>query len=139
MQWVINQGRVQDGHVHFCVFQDRDEVEVNKIVFLYLKLLSMKSLKKACKTPNLDIFLSRLYLWNEQFACGETWELWLLWNAFKSVGSGDDCKFFFVEWSYISFERLLLVGVNLLILLFLFRRRHHRIKRFRLVGPLWAR
>ena len=42
---------------------------------------------------------------------------------------------FCAEWLYNSFESLLLVGVNLLILLFLFRRRHHRIKRFRLVGP----
>ena len=76
MQWVLDQGRVQEGHVHFCVFQDRDEVEINKIVFLYLKLLSKKSMKKACKTPNLDIFYPGFICgMNVQFACGETWEL----------------------------------------------------------------
>lgn len=48
------------GLVHFYIFQDRDEVEVNKIVFLHIDVnvnideILEESLQKI--TPNLDIF-----------------------------------------------------------------------------------
>ena len=111
----------------------RDEVEVDKIIFLYLTLLSLNSLKKACKNSSKFGYFFIPALSVEGTVCLGRNMIALATLDCKSLSS-----IFVVEWLYNSLETLLLVGVNLMILLFIFCRRHLTIKRCRLVGPWLA-